>query len=92
MANVKTSNTMFLDTAGSFTANSYFLIYHLIFSSATGTATMTLEDGNGSKKLVLEETGNTTHIDLSDRPMKFEGGIEVAAVNNLELTVVYEEK
>ena len=92
MANVRNSNTYFIDATGSVTAKNIKVV-GVIFT-ASGAAQLIVKDvTTGATKLDLKATAAniSQHFILDQSPIVFPNGIDVTTVTNCTATLILEE-
>lgn len=94
MANARSGNTFFVDTAGDLTTIGT-RVYYIIISATNNGAVLVLQDATSHVNVLRLSAVNDkdSHIfDFSARPLFFPGGIEVDTITNMNATIVAEER
>lgn len=85
MANVRSGNSIYVDSTGSVASDVNIKLIGIFFTSATAGDTITLKDGTnaGALKLTLKNIDVSTHyFRLPDAPIIFANGIYVSQISS----------
>lgn len=93
MANVRSANTWYVDTASESLDKKNISLMGVVLTGDGGAAELELADNvSGASypsKLYLTQANNTTfHYDFSDSPIVFPNGIRVVTANNTLATLI----
>ena len=94
MANVRSGNTFYVDSAGDLTTTGT-RVYYILVSAINNGAVLILQDATSHVNVIRLAASNDkdTHLyDFSARPLFFPGGIEVDTITNMNATIVAEER
>lgn len=102
MANVRNSNTIYIDSAAADTvaategnfAISNIKIKYMVISVTSSTPVFELKDVSTGKiklRLTLQASTNPLYLDFSRNPIVFPNGISPSTVTNTTATLVVEE-
>lgn len=84
MANVRNSNTIYIDATGTIAATANAKVTQVIFTSSASGDTMTLRDGSsGSNKITVRNNlaTDTKQLDFSQGPIVFPNGIHIQVLS-----------
>lgn len=91
MANQRSGNTVYTDTTGDVATETIYLI-GLILTPTAASAVIVLKDrtnaGNTKMDYRAATSGVSSHLDLTQSPMIFTNGINVATLTNAVATLI----
>jgi hypothetical protein len=94
VANHRSGNIVFIDTAGVIPIKKPVTVYSIFVSSDGSSPTFQLLDPVNDKVLVsvnLEDAGNNLLLDYSKIPLYFPNGIKAGTINNTQVTLTVKE-
>ena len=97
MANVRNSNTFYIDTQYSAASDELAIknikVVYAIVTATAGNGRVVLGDSSVATKIDLREatSGATAYFDFSDKPLVFSTSIRPTTLTNAVVTLVIEE-
>jgi hypothetical protein len=92
MANVASTNTIYIDSTGSITSPAQPKVMAVVLTATSANARIVLaDDSTSDKKLDLRvaTSGSSQVFDFSQSPIFFANGVSVATLTNAIATLVY---